>query len=292
MKWSAALAAAVLAIGCKSPESRARLVAVERCEAAMRDGIRARTRQDALSAYASMCSPLYGDLECRVAVSHLSVESANPFVGPLVSCLKSYCPKLSPGRVAACRTADATPPELATLAWLDLSGAIFEREGNGDDVRLGFAILNFLADLGTRKPVRWPVDEKRAALAATRCLGGIDRALTLPTRRDVLRAYFEECASVYFESVCREAFEKAATSEPAQQLSIVTLGCRDAYCRWIPGVGPEACSPDFVPMASVLERAWPELNSAMINLDAKGHAQELSVAMARLYEGLRLRPPE
>jgi len=213
-------------------------------------------------------------------------------MGPLVSCLKSYCPKLAPGRVGACRTGDATPPEIANLAWLDLSGAIFEREGNGDDVRLGLAILNFFADLGARKPVRWPVDEKKAAVAATRCIRGIDRALTLPTRRDVLHAYYEECASVYLESACREAFKKAATSEPARQLSIVTLGCRDAYCRWIPGAGPAACGPEFVPTASALDRTWPELNWAMIKLDAKGHAQELSAATARLYGALSSLPAE
>jgi hypothetical protein len=257
----------------------------------MRAAGRARTRQDTLGAYASNCAPLYGDPECRAAVSHLSIESANPFMGPVVSCLKSYCPKLSPGRVAACRTGAATPPEIANLAWLDLSGAIFEREGNGDDVRLGLAILNFFSDLG-KKPVRWPVDERQAAVAATRCIRGIDHALTLSTRRDVLRAYHEQCASVYRESACREAFEKAATSEPARQRSIVTLGCRDAYCRWIPGVGPEACSPDFVPTASALDRAWPELNSAMIELDAKGHAQELSAATARLYGALSSLPAE
>jgi hypothetical protein len=204
--------------------------------------------------------------------------------------LKSYCPKLSPGRVSACRTGDA-PAELANLVWLDLSGAIFEREGNGDDVRLGFAILNFFADLGTRKPVRWPVDEKQATVAAARCMQGIDRALTLPTRRDALRAYYEECASVYFESACRRAFENAATSEPARQLSIVTLACRDAYCRWIPGVGPKACSSEFVPTASAIDQAWPELNSAMLHLDAKGHARELSAAMERLYADLPSRPP-
>ena len=257
----------------------------------MRAGINARTRQDALSAYASFCSPLYGDPQCRAAVSHLPIESANPLTGPLASCLKSYCPKLSPGRVAACRTGDATPAEMANLAWLNLSGAIFEREGNGDDVRLGLAMLTFLGELGVRKPFRGPVDEKRAADAATRCTRGIDRALTLPTRRDVLRAYYEACASIYVESGCRGAFEKAATSEPALQLSIVTLGCRDAYCRWMPGVGPAACSPEFVPTASALDRAWPELNSAMINLDAKAHAQELSAAMLRLYGGLSSRPP-
>jgi hypothetical protein len=241
--------------------------------------------------HAFHCSRLYGDPECRAAVAQMSVESANPFMGPLVACLKSYCPKLPPGRVAACRTGDRTPPETANLAWLDLSGAVFEREGNGDDVRLGLAILDFFADLGANKPVRWPVDEKQAAVAAERCVRGIDHALTLPTRREALRTYYEECAPVYLESACRTAFEKAAKSEPAQQLTIVTLGCREAYCRWIPGVGPAACSPEFVPTASALDRAWPELNSTMIELDAKGHAQELWAAVERLNAGLAARPP-
>lgn len=276
---------------CQSAESRQRLEAVERCEEAMRVGIRSRTRQDALTTYAFHCAPLYGEPACRAAVTHLSVESANPFVGPVASCLKTYCPTLSPGRVAACKTGDATPVELANLVWLDLSGAIFEREGNGDHVRLGFAILNFFADLGTRKPVRWPVDEKQADAAATRCVRGIDRALTLPTRREALRAYYDECASVYFESGCREAFETAAMSDPARQLAIVTLACRDAYCRWIPGVGPKACSPEFVPTASALDQDWPELNAAMLHLDAKGRAQELSTAAERLYGSLASRPP-
>lgn len=275
-----------------SPESRARRQAVEHCETAVRVAARTRTRQEALGLYASHCSPLYGQPQCRAAISNISAESANPFAAPLLSCLKEYCPTLPGDRVAACLSGNLTAPEAVNRAWLDLSGAIFEREGDSDEVRLGFVLLNFVTDLNTRKPRRWPVDEKQAADAIARCEQGIYRALTLATRREMRRSYYESCASVYLEPGCRAAFMKAATSEPEQQLAIVTLACREDYCRWIPGADLQACSPDFVPSASVLQQAWPELNSAILKLEARNHVPTLTRAMLRLLSGVSSRPPD
>jgi hypothetical protein len=284
--------AVVLATACyEAPETRLRLEAVDRCEVGITKAIRSRTRDDSLRSFSAECAPLYGEPPCREALSKVSPDTDNPFMVPLLFCLKQYCPKLPGGRVAACNGGDIIGQDAVNRAWLDLSGAIFEHEGSGDDVRLGLAFLRFFTDLNTRKPRRWPVDEAKAATAADGCERGIEHAMTLGTRREVLRAFYEECASVYIEHGCREAFLAAANAEPTQQPLIVTLGCREAYCRWLPGTNIEACDGEFVPTAAAVERAWPPLDTAILNLDAKKHVPRLMEAMLRLHAVLPSRPP-
>ena len=209
---------------------------------------------------------------------------------PLFFCRKAYCPSLSGLGVAACN-GDVVGADAVNGAWLELNGAIFRHEGDAEAARLWLPLIKLFNDLAMRsRPRQRPTEESHAV--AERCQRGIDRALELTTRREMLREYYRECASVHVEATCRNAFSTAADSEPGQQLAIVLLGCREAYCRWIPGKDVEACRSEFVPTASAVERAWPALFSAILDIDAKLFAPAITQTTLRLYARLPERPPE
>lgn len=205
---------------------------------------------------------------------------------PLFSCRKAYCPSLSGLGVLACN-GDVVGADAVNRAWLELNGAIFRNAGAA---RLWAPLIKLFNDLALRSPPgQRPTEESQAVVE--RCERGVDRALELTTRREMLREYYRECASVQVESTCRNAFSTAADSEPGQQLAIVLLGCREAYCPWIPGNDVEACSSEFVPTASAVERAWPALFSAILDIDAKPFKPAITNATLRLYARLPERPP-
>src|SRR5690349_12061802 len=64
--------------------------------------------------------------------------------------------------------------------------------------------------------------------AVGRCEAGIRKATTKPTAREAMSVYYDECADLYSEAGCRDAFHAAAHAEQKQQLAIVLQGCRGA----------------------------------------------------------------
>jgi hypothetical protein len=116
-----------------------------------------------------------------------------------------------------------------------------------------------------------------------RCTQGIGRAILLPTKEETLRVYYHECANVYAEPACSEAFRGAADlPEPQREPSIVTA-CRKAYCPLLHDDTLVACKNDFVATKENIARDWPALYGAIFKFDTKEYGQRLTWAMLSLY---------
>jgi hypothetical protein len=117
-----------------------------------------------------------------------------------------------------------------------------------------------------------------------RCERGIERAVLQTDTRQAMKTYYGECAGIYSEQGCRQAYQAAADAEPAEQMTKVIEGCRAAYCPSFPNQELEACKPDFKAAggANAL-KAWPPLHEAILERDARGYAPRVSRAMLVFY---------
>lgn len=116
-----------------------------------------------------------------------------------------------------------------------------------------------------------------------RCTQGIAHAITLPTKEETLRVYYHECATVYAEPACSDAFRGAADlPEPQREPSIVTA-CRKAYCPLLHDDTLAACKSDFVVTKESITRDWPALYGAIFKFDTKEYGQRLTWSMLSLY---------
>ncbi len=116
-----------------------------------------------------------------------------------------------------------------------------------------------------------------------RCAQGIQRAILLPTKEETLRVYYHECANVYAEPACSDAFRGAAElPEPQREPSIVTA-CRKAYCQLLHDDTLVACKSDFVVTKESIARDWPALYGAIFKFDTKEYGQRLTWALLSLY---------
>jgi hypothetical protein len=124
-----------------------------------------------------------------------------------------------------------------------------------------------------------------------RCLGGIARARTQPTRREGLEVFYTECASVYVEASCHGAFILASKVDYDRQLKLVSETCARAYCPLLSGASElEFCRANFQGSPGADERAWPPLHDAILAFDAKSAAPRLAQAMLRFYALLQSWP--
>ena len=117
-----------------------------------------------------------------------------------------------------------------------------------------------------------------------RCVAGVQTAIRVKTLDEATRIYYRECASVYFEPACRQAFTDAANeSGDAERRAKVFGPCRTAYCPMLEGSGLEACQPSFQPTPANIVRAWPSLQEAILKYDAKIYAGQITLATVALY---------
>ena len=116
-----------------------------------------------------------------------------------------------------------------------------------------------------------------------RCERGIERAILQTDTRQAMKTYYGECAGIYSEHGCRQAYQAAADAEPAEQMTKVIEGCRAAYCPSFPNQELEACKPDFKPAGANVLKAWPPLHEAILERDARGYAPRVSRAMLVFY---------
>jgi hypothetical protein len=116
-----------------------------------------------------------------------------------------------------------------------------------------------------------------------RCERGIERAVLEPEVKNALKMYYRECAGIYTEPACKQAFTAAAELEPSQQMPKIMQDCKTAYCPLFQGRNLEACQPNFeiTPMSTV--KAWPPLHDAILARDAKGFAPRISRSMLVFY---------
>jgi len=119
--------------------------------------------------------------------------------------------------------------------------------------------------------------------AVGRCESGIRKAMTKPTVREAMSIYYEECADLYSESGCRDAFHAAAQAEPKEQLAIVLQGCRGAYCPLLGANRYEACADSFQVTPEAAMRAWPPIGGAILAHETGAYSGELTTAVVALY---------
>lgn len=275
-----ALVAGIVLAGCFREESAENTDEVSRCTAGMKRALRTSARGDAVETYRRACSGLYDNAVCRKSLETAEGSvSGDWLTGPLEVCAKEYCPVIS-SDVRACKAGAVEGPEAIDQAWVELSYAILKRS---DERRAGgivFAFARFFADLNAHMPARLG-EHVVSASAVERCERGIEHAVTLPSLRERRSTYYKECSVVY-EKECFKAFLSAAGADPEQQPSIVLVGCRKTYCPWFSDRRVEACDGEFVPTREAVARAWPELNRAILELDAEPHAARLIRAAASL----------
>jgi hypothetical protein len=126
-------------------------------------------------------------------------------------------------------------------------------------------------------------DSKVDITQIERCERGIERAVLQPEVRDALKTYYSECAGVYAEPACKQAFSAAAQLEPAQQMPKVVQGCRTAYCPMFQDRGYEICQPGLQIKSDDISKLWPPLHDAILAREAKGYAPRLTRAMLVFY---------
>lgn len=119
--------------------------------------------------------------------------------------------------------------------------------------------------------------------AVGKCESGIRKAVTKPTVREVMAIYYEECADLYSEAGCRDAFHAAAQAEPRDQVAIVLRGCRGSYCPLLGANRYEACNDNFQITPESAMRAWPAIGGAILAHEAGAYSGELTNAVVALY---------
>ena len=119
--------------------------------------------------------------------------------------------------------------------------------------------------------------------AVGKCESGIRKAITKPTVREVMSVYYDECADIYSEAGCKDAFHAAAHAEPKEQVSIVVQGCRSSYCPLLGAYSYEACNDNFQVTPESAMRAWPKLQQAILAHEAGAYSGEISSLMMALY---------
>jgi hypothetical protein len=129
-----------------------------------------------------------------------------------------------------------------------------------------------------------PEGAKIDVTAIERCERGIERAILQTETRQSMKTYYGECAGIYTEQGCRQAYKDAASLDPSQQMAKVLEGCRAAYCPSFPNQDFEACKPDFKPTSlTAIMKAWPPLHEAILERDVRGYAPRVSRAMLVFY---------
>jgi hypothetical protein len=119
--------------------------------------------------------------------------------------------------------------------------------------------------------------------AIGRCESGIRKAVTKTAIKEVMSIYYDECADMYSEAGCRDAFHAAAHADSKEQVSIVTQGCRSAYCPLLGAYSYEACNDNFQMTPESVVRAWPKLQQAILAHEAGAYAGEVSNLLMALY---------
>jgi hypothetical protein len=148
-----------------------------------------------------------------------------------------------------------------------------------------FGVLSFLSFVALPTACRKdePAQVVLPAGAVGRCETGIRKALTKPTVREAMSVYYDECADLYTEAGCRDAFHAAAHAEVKDQAGIVLQGCRAAYCPVLGEGIYEACSDGFQLTTESAMRAWPKLYSAILAHEAGAYSGEVQNMLMTLY---------
>jgi hypothetical protein len=121
-------------------------------------------------------------------------------------------------------------------------------------------------------------------VALTKCNAGILKAVEFSTLQEVLKTYYTECADLYPQPPCGEAWRKAATlATPTEQLALVSAECRKAYCPDLSGRTLALCKPDFEPTAAAIEAGWGPFLSAVIEREGGEYAPHLYPSLLGFY---------
>ena len=139
-----------------------------------------------------------------------------------------------------------------------------------------------LACVGCRKDEPAPASLAPSA-GVTKCLRGIDRALQATAFEETSKIYYEECADLFSDAVCRDGWRAAAHTEPSAQLRVVAEACKKSYCPALGAFAFAICKDDFVSTPQSLARDWPPLFDAIVAREAGMSATEVSTALLAVY---------
>ena len=128
-------------------------------------------------------------------------------------------------------------------------------------------------------------------LGASRCTRGLGRAAKAATEQEATAIYYEECAELFSQPGCREAWKSAAKLPAAEQTGHVADACRKAYCPTLKAFSFDICRDDFAATPSTILKAWPPLFDAIVAKEAGPATQEVSSAMLVLYAHLKQMAP-
>jgi hypothetical protein len=123
-----------------------------------------------------------------------------------------------------------------------------------------------------------------SAASVDKCEQGLKRAGAETDLAVAMRLYHEECADLYVQPGCRQAFLTAASAPQTEQVTLVADGCRRAYCPVLPSAsGLEICKPGFGVTLESAQRAWPPLQEAILAYDGKGLAPRVTRFTVAFY---------
>jgi hypothetical protein len=133
-------------------------------------------------------------------------------------------------------------------------------------------------------------DRSPSAIAppgATRCVQGIQRAVKASTEKEVSAIYYDECAEMFSQPACRDAYRAAAQAPANLQLSGIAQACRKAYCPSYSAFSFDICRDDFNATPEALAKTWPPLFDAILAREAGPAQPQVTSSMLVLYARLK-----
>jgi hypothetical protein len=113
----------------------------------------------------------------------------------------------------------------------------------------------------------------------TRCLSGLQRAVQAPTLADTTSIYYDECADLFSQAACKDAWHAAAKLPDVDgRLEAVAGPCRKAYCASFSAFGFGICKDDYVISRDSLVHDWPPFFDAVVARESGAAAADLAPA--------------
>lgn len=108
-----------------------------------------------------------------------------------------------------------------------------------------------------------------------------------------MSVYYEECADLFSQPSCRDAWHAASKTPLADQAKLVTEACRKAYCPMLGSFAFDICKESFVSTPESIAKSWPPLFDAIVAREAGAASNDVSTMLVAVYaRSLQLKAQE
>jgi hypothetical protein len=125
--------------------------------------------------------------------------------------------------------------------------------------------------------------ETTVSASAVRCVNGIHKAIESTTMEGLMSTYYEECAELFSQPGCRDAWRAAAKAPLADQSKLTADACRKAYCPVLGSFAFDICKEGFVSTPESIAKDWPPLFDAIVARESGAASAEVSTLLVAVY---------